>query len=344
MAQRVGVQELERWAAGLLYPEQTSLKGDLVPLAGDASSRRYFRLILEAKSYVLTHAPPPSRENEVFVRRQALLSGAGVRVPVVYGSDSERGLLLQEDLGDCLLLSKLETDTADHLYAAALDLLFRLQSLEAEKLLPPYSADVLNEELQRFPSWFVEGLLGQSLDDEIRDLFDELTERLVNSALEQPRVAVHRDFHSRNLMCLPDGELAVIDFQDAVWGPVTYDLVSLTKDCYRRWPAASVKRWALEYRTRLLNTGFEGLPDESGFLRWMDWMGLQRHLKVLGTFARLALRDEKTAYLDDLPLVVAYCQETLASYPEEPAFTSCLDWFDDQLLPAMRAHEWGRML
>ena len=231
----------------------------------------------------------------------------------------------------------------DH-YRRACDLLSRLARLAPDELdLPAYDRILLEEELGRFSDWFVKGLLGHEPSPDERELMRALFDRLVDSALEQPRVLVHRDFHSRNLMLQPGGELAVIDFQDAVTGPVSYDLVSLLRDCYIQWPAERVRSWALAHRDRLREAGLLQPVDDACFLRWFDWIGLQRHIKVLGTFARLYLRDGKPAYLQDLPLVIEYVREVLNDYAdEEPAFAAFSQWFEQKLLPKIAAaQEWS---
>jgi hypothetical protein len=188
----------------------------------------------------------------------------------------------------------------------------------------------MGEELSRFPEWFCVGLLQMELSAAVRKMLAQLADRLIEQACQQPRVLVHRDYHSRNLLLLPDDSLATIDFQDAVVGPLCYDLVSLLKDCYICWPAQQVRQWALGYRERLLALGRPAGADEQQFLRWFDWIGLQRHLKVLGNFSRLALRDGKNNYLRDIPQVLHYILEVLAQYEE---LESVLSWFEEEITP-----------
>jgi len=263
------------------------------------------------------------------------LSRGGVRVPELVAANLDLGFLVLEDLGDGLLLPRLSTDSVDTYYAAAMELLLQLQQLPTQDFgVPDYNEAVLTEELSRFPQWFCEKLLGLQLDAGDWQLLDRSTALLVESAQAQPQVLVHRDFHSRNLLILKDKSLATIDFQDAIRGPVCYDLVSLLKDCYISWPPARVRSWALAYRARLQSLGHLAAVSEAEFLRWFDWIGLQRHIKVLGNFARLAIRDGKPAYLRDIPQVLRYIVQTMADYPE---FADSHAWFADELQPRFAA-------
>ncbi len=318
-------------------------EGSLTLVAGDASNRRYFRLQLADVSYIVAEAPPATEKNEAFVAVRNILAQAGVTVPNIHAVEYERGYLLLEDLGDCSLLPALSGATVDGHYRHAFALLDKMAVIDSAGLtLGAYDQELLSEELSRFPAWFVEKLLGYSPDDSEQQLIQRFNTALINLALEQPTVLVHRDFHSRNLMLQPSGELAVIDFQDAVIGPVTYDLVSLLRDCYIRWPADRVQQWALAYYEGLRSRGDLTDIDQAHFLRWFDWMGLQRHIKVLGTFARLHLRDHKPGYLDDLPLVIAYVEEVLQKYAaQEPVFGEFYQWFQRRLSPLITAQSWS---
>jgi aminoglycoside/choline kinase family phosphotransferase len=312
-------------------------------VAGDASNRRYFRAGLGARSYILVDAPPATEKNQAFLAVREMLAGAGVKVPALYGADLERGFLVLEDLGDRLLLNELAADSVDDWYGLAMGVLGQVATLNVANLeLPAYDASLLAEELSRFPEWFAEALLGYSLADDERVLLDKVFALLRDSALEQPRVLVHRDFHSRNLMPQADGQLGVIDFQDAVLGPVSYDLVSLLRDCYIHWPEERVRGWALAYRRQLQSQGLLPGVNAARFLRWFDLMGLQRHIKVLGTFARLYLRDDKPSYLADLPLVIQYVLEISARYgAEEPLLAGFHRWFEDGLTPLIADQPWS---
>lgn len=318
----------------------------LTVIAGDASNRRYFRLKLGEQTYVVAEAPPATEKNPEFLAVRQLLADAGVRVPALLAADLERGYLLLEDLGDRLLLPALSDQTVDGYYQQCFSVLHCLALAgKAGPALPAYDEALLSEELSRFPEWFVGKLLGYELDAKDKTAVEALADMLVTNALAQPRVLVHRDFHSRNLMIQPDGELAVIDFQDAVLGPVTYDLVSLLRDCYIRWPQDRVREWALAYRDSLVRQDLLEPIADAEFLRWFDWLGLQRHIKVLGTFARLYLRDGKEAYLDDLPMVIAYVEEVLDVYaPQETAFAHFRDWFARELKPRIVQQDWSTAL
>jgi aminoglycoside/choline kinase family phosphotransferase len=335
--------ELQIWAGEHLPSAAAAGEARLTPLTGDASNRRYFRLQTPVASYVVAEAPPATEKNAAFIAIREQLDRAGIRVPEIFAADLDKGYLLLEDLGDRLLLPTLTADNVDSHYGRALEILLRMaQAAPADPPVPVYDQALLSEELDRFPRWFVDGLLGYHVVPADRECLDKLWQLLLDNALEQPGVLVHRDFHSRNLMLQDDGQLAVIDFQDAVIGPVTYDLVSLLRDCYIRWPGRRVRQWALSHRDALRVAGHIASVSDAVFLRWFDWMGLQRHIKVLGTFARLYLRDGKVTYLRDLPLVVRYVRDVLAVYaPHEPAFAAFADWFDSALIPRIAAQSWS---
>ena len=311
--------DLLPWARELLGARSVPPGASLAVVAGDASNRRYFRLSGAGVSYILAQAPPTTEKNEAFVSVRAMLARAGLRVPRLYGADLDRGYLALEDLGDRLLLRELGADNADACYAQACTDLRLLAAVDVSSLdWPRYDRTLLTEELDRFPQWFAGALLDYAMDSAERLLFRELSDALVGDALEQPRVLVHRDFHSRNLMPQADGSLGVIDFQDAVVGPVTYDLVSLLRDCYIAWPRAQVEDWAYGYQELALQSGILRAEheDPQQFLRWFDLMGVQRHLKAAGIFARLNHRDGKPGYLDDIPRTLGYVVEVSRRYPE----------------------------
>jgi N-acetylmuramate 1-kinase len=343
---RPAPQALLPWALTVLGVSACGSLPALSAVAGDASHRRYFRFAHAGRSYVVVEAPPATEKNEAFVRVGALLAKAGVRVPDLLGVDIDRGFLLLEDLGDRLLLPVLDRDSVDGYYRRAFTVLAKMAAVEPGcPGLGDYDHTVLREELGRFGEWFVQGLLGYTPTAGEQSLLRDFFAQLIDSALEQPRVLVHRDFHSRNLMLPGTDELAVIDFQDAIVGPVTYDLVSLLRDCYIQWPAARVREWALAYRDLLYARGLLEHTRDALFLRWFDWMGLQRHIKVLGTFARLYLRDGKSAYLQDLPRVIHYVLEIADNYAQEtPAFADFSAWFTSRLSPLIAQQHWTAKL
>jgi aminoglycoside/choline kinase family phosphotransferase len=352
MSARPVPKELLPWAADVLACHASGLSVESV--AGDASNRHYYRLSVGAVTYVLAHAPPETEKNEEFAAIAAILATAGVRVPYLFAIDLIRGFMLLEDLGDQALLPLLNAQSVDALYGGAFVLLDGIGSVDTAavdtaavhtggRLLPRYDLALLTEELSRFSQWFVEALLGRDLLEKDRDIIARFNQVLIANALEQPQVLVHRDFHSRNVMVLNNAELVLIDFQDAVVGPVTYDLVSLLRDCYRRWPQAQVSAWALHYKKSVSSCSELTNVDDDQFLRWFDWMGLQRHIKVLGTFARLCLRDGKVAYLEDLPLVIQYVQEIVQKYAADvPVFAEFGLWFARELSPAIDAQPWSK--
>ncbi|WP_346838725.1 phosphotransferase [Microbulbifer sp. SAOS-129_SWC] len=334
-------QALARWAGHAL---QSGGDMALHTLAGDAGFRRYFRAACQPGgnwSSLIAVDSPPSRTNPArFVAVADYLRRHGIHTPLVVAADVEQGFMLLEDLGDCQLLSQLNENSVDGLYGEVLSELLCLQQIPpAGDLFPPYNRELLLTEMRILPEWLAQKLLDYSLgDSEIRMLEDTFA-LLLDSAAEQPQVLVHRDYHSRNLM-LRDGERpGVVDFQDAVWGPVTYDLASLLRDCYVRWPRERVERWALSYAAMAETAGILPAVVPETFLRWFDWMGLQRHIKVLGLFPRLYLRDGKSGYLPDLPLVLRYALEVAGRYDELRPFA---DWLRGALLPLAERQDWYR--
>ena len=311
----------------------------LQSLGSDAGFRRYFRF-QHPSQWLAVDAPPATEDTNQFLAIARLIEQQAVRSPRIAAADTVQGFLLVEDFGDRLLFREANAENANLLYQQALDTLLQLHRCPDDPtLIPRYDRALLRRELEIFSEWFAEKLLGHALNTTEKKLLDEWFTQLEDSALAQPQTFVHRDYHSRNLMLLEDGSLGVIDFQGALWGGVTYDLVSLLRDCYLRWPTQLVTRWALEYRERAIATGIIPAVSEAEFLRWFDWLGLQRHIKVLGIFARLSLRDGKTDYLSDLPLVIRYILEVAGQYPELQAFA---DWFTQTLLPLAQQQSWYR--
>jgi aminoglycoside/choline kinase family phosphotransferase len=363
------------WLSGLLHVPEAAL--NVQQIAGDASPRRYFRVSLCAESlttprYVvgaddpaiteqdsptapseprpvlltegdtlIAASSPASENNEAFLAVQNLLDQAGLTVPSLLASDLDSGFFLMEDFGDVLLSTRLSPATVDHLYAQALGELTSLARLPCGDVdLPVFDAQRIADELSVFPEWFLQKHLGLAQADLPSAIWQELLALFISVFREQSQCVVHRDFHSRNIMCLADGRLGIIDFQDAVLGPVTYDPVSLLKDCYVRWPRDDQLRWLDVYREQLVMQGVEISQDAQAFARQFDLVGLQRHLRVMGVFARLCLRDQKPDYLNDLPLVLDYVREALARYGAEPAVGAFSDWFDRAVMPKVASQHW----
>jgi len=304
------------------------------PLAGDASFRRYFRVITASERVVAMDAPPEREDCGPFIAIGSHWHAQGIRVPAILERDDEQGFLLLEDLGDDLLLGSLSEDTVDHLYTCAIDELIRLQALPASDRypLPHYDQALLQREMALFPDWLLTRQLGMTLDTQEQSLLTCAFNLLEKSALNQPQVTVHRDYHSRNLLVLPgEDRPGVIDFQDAVRGPVTYDLVSLLKDCYVRWPDQQVAGWRDSFYSKAVDAGLLRCDLET-FTQWFELMGMQRHLKAAGIFARLAMRDGKQRYLADIPRVLGYLLDASA---RQPALQGFHGWLKERIEPAV---------
>jgi aminoglycoside/choline kinase family phosphotransferase len=308
----------------------------IAPASVDASFRRYFRVTRGADSYIVMDAPPDKEDSGPFLQVARILGRLDLNVPIILARDMERGFLLLSDLGSRQYLDALSLDgAADELYADALKSLRIMQTADAgiSQALPRYDRSMLLREMELLPEWFLKRHLGLTIEAPERAMLNGLFESLVASAVAQPACFVHRDYHSRNLLVTLDNNPGILDFQDAVWGPVTYDLASLLKDCYIAWPPARVRQWVLEYRESLLEAGFKLDADAAEFIRWFDLMGLQRHIKVLGIFARLFYRDGKSQYLKDLPRVLVYARDTALSYPETAAFAEFIVSHIDPAFP-----------
>lgn len=301
--------------------EQTGQNFDLAPASSDASFRRYFRIELEEGSRIIMDAPPAQEDCRPFIHVAELLRGAGLNAPEVIAQDLEAGFLLLGDLGNTTYLEVLNPESAERLYADALNALIGIQAgvdtTTAE--LPAYDETLLQTELNLFKDWYLEKHCGVTLKAEQQTVWQQTCETLIASALEQPTVCVHRDYHSRNLMKVNDGHNpGILDFQDAVIGPVTYDLVSLLKDCYISWPRAQVEEWVAGFYEQTTHSGIVNADkvSEGQFLKWFDLMGVQRHLKAIGIFARLLHRDNKEGYIQDIPRTLAYVLDVCERSPE----------------------------
>jgi len=297
----------------------------LASASADASFRRYFRVTWPRGQAIVMDAPPDREDSRPFFAIAKAMRAIGLNVPEIMAGDCDRGLALLSDLGSLHYLQALSDETADRLYDEAMTALLRLQTSALGIDLPNYDQALLQTEMALFPDWLLARQLGLELHDAQRDALDKTRERLVASALEQPMVPVHRDYHSRNLMAVAEDGPGIIDFQDAVTGPVTYDLVSLLRDCYVDWPEARVSEWVDRYFDRAREAGLMRGVDRATFTRWFDWMGLQRHLKASGIFARLNLRDGKPGYLGDIPRTLGYLRRVSARYPELTEFYALIN-------------------
>ena len=291
---------------------------DITSASADASFRRYFRVQHGQKSFVIMDAPPDKEDCDPFIKISAAMAGFGLNVPRVLEQDLQQGFLLLSDLGSEQYLQVLNDANADQLYADAIAALVRLQknSLGSEVSLPAYDHRLLMTEMNLFKDWLLPQQLGINLNDELSAALDKTFAWLAQQALAQPQVWVHRDYHSRNLMRTAVDNPGVLDFQDAVLGPLTYDLVSLLKDCYITWPRAKVEAWLADYHRQIQAAGLATDIDQAQLLAWFDCMGVQRHLKAAGIFSRLNIRDGKPGYLADIPRTLAYITEVAEQQPE----------------------------
>jgi hypothetical protein len=327
------LQSLERWLASL--PGQPVLR--VTPASVDASFRRYFRVHRDGGTQIAMDAPPQRENIDSWLQVARLLATTGVNVPQVLAVDAAQGFVLISDLGSLQYLEALTKGTdPEPLYADAIDALLCLQAQGTGEAngLPRYDHGLLRKEMELFPEWFIGRHLGLEPDANDRRAIDGAFEWLCGEALAQPIILVHRDYHSRNLMVCPGRNPGIVDFQDAVRGPISYDLVSLLKDCYIVWPRTRLLGWLDRYRAGAERLGLNAGRNREEFLRWFDCMGLQRHIKVLGIFARLWYRDGKPGFLADLPRVLDY---TLAVTAAEPALEPFDDFLRRLVVPAFTA-------
>lgn len=316
--------QLKQWLSTLSSP--TVRPDSIRPASADASFRRYFRLDgLDGITYIAMDAPPPQEDVIPFIHVAEVFGKAGVSAPKVIAQDIERGFLLLSDLGSVTYLHQLNTDSAHKLYMDAIDSLVLIQVQSQPDVLPEYDRALLLRELMLFPEWYIGKHLGITMTDAQTADLQKIFDIILANNLAQPQVYVHRDYHSRNLMVLDKGNPGILDFQDAVYGPITYDLVSLLRDAYIQWDEELVLDWAIRYWERAKRAGLPVNPDIDAFYRDFEFMGLQRHLKVLGIFARLYHRDGKDGYLNDLPLVMEYTRKTAHRYKELMPLIRLLD-------------------
>ena len=313
-------EQLHHWLATVLAKAPYSL----APASADASFRRYFRIDLNGHTLIVMDAPPEHEDCRPFVHVAEVMANAGLNVPHVLEKDLAQGFLLLSDLGDTTYLGALNAVTASDLYRDASQALIKLQLASREGVFPAYDEALLTREMQLFPDWYVGRHLGHELDEAQQAMLHKTFALLNRNILAQGQVYVHRDYHSRNLMVC-DVNPGVLDFQDAVHGAITYDLVSLLKDAYIAWDEDQVLDWAVRYWQMAKKAHLPVPQDFAEFYRDFEWMGAQRHIKVLGIFARLYHRDGKDGYLKDMPLVMNYLRSVCARYVELMPLLRLLD-------------------
>ena len=324
------IQALQDWATQQLGGEPLTI----APASADASFRRYFRVTAKGRDYIVMDAPPAHEDCRPFIAVAKLFAEAGVNVPQVLAHDLDQGFLLLTDLGDTTYLAALNASAVDpaadtlalarKLYLASNDALIRIQQASRPGVLPEYDRALLTRELMLFPEWYVNRHLGVTLSAEQQATLDTTFERILANNLAQPKVFVHRDWHSRNLM-VTDPNPGILDFQDAVYGPITYDLASIYRDAYIRWDEEFQLDWVIRYWEKAREAGLPVRDDFGDFWRDYEWMGAQRHIKVLGIFARLYHRDGKDGYLKDMPLVMGYLRGVCERYIELKPMLYLLD-------------------
>lgn len=302
------------------------------PASEDASFRSYYRVKSSSKSYILMDAPPAHEDCKPFIKVLNLLYKHQVNVPQIFAQDLSTGFLLLSDFGDELYLSQLNQSTATTLYQDAINTIHQIQTIDAQELIPAYDAKLLNHEMVLFKDWFIGEHLGLELTDNQSQILTKTFNLLLENALEQPQVMVHRDYHSRNLMITQENAPGVIDFQDAVFGPITYDLASLLKDCYISWSdelIESLCHYFIKGSSQLADV------DDNQFMRWFDFMAAQRHLKAIGIFCRLNYRDGKPGYLNDIPRTMNYLLNTASKYPDLAEFSQLLNQINPKIVTAL---------
>jgi len=315
-------KQLTDWLSSI-YPNQTFT---ITSASADASFRRYFRATFaNGDTRIIMDAPPQHEDCKPFLHVGKLFEDAGTHVPHVYAQDLAQGFLLLSDLGNTTYLQALSAGNATQLYGAATDALIKIQLASRKDELPPYDEALLRRELNLFPEWYIAKHLGVTLSAKQQAKLEEVFQRILRNNLAQPQVYVHRDYHSRNLMVTEDNNPGVIDFQDAVYGPITYDLASLFKDAYIKWEEEEIINWLIHYWEKARKAGLPVHDDFGEFYRDYELMGAQRHIKVLGIFARLYHRDGKDGYLKDMPLVFDYLHRACARYIDLKPLLNLLD-------------------
>lgn len=314
------MHKLKHWLSQQLSQEDFNLD----PLQGDASFRRYYRLKIDHKNYIAVDAPPETENSTAFVRLSETFGEMDICVPKVLAHDLARGFLLLTDLGDDVLFQRLNRNTdknnINKYYQKSLRELAKIQQCQIN--LPRFDADFMSNELNLFEEWFLKKHLKLKISPPIQKILKNSFEILLHSAVSQPQCCIHRDYHSRNLMCLSDDQIGILDFQDAMIGPVTYDLVSLIRDCYIEWPAEQVIAWAEDFHTQYLRSF---ITSKSEFMHYFDLMGIQRHLKAIFIFARKFERDNVDGYLKDIPRTLRYVIDVSQYYPELSEFRTFVE-------------------
>lgn len=311
--------------------------GSLRPASSDASFRRYYRLDVvpalrdKLGATLVAMDAPPERENvPAFIHVAGLLFDAGVTVPAIVARDVDNGFLLLSDLGTTTYLQRLDVDNASFMYSDAVDALIKFQMTSQPGVLPEFDRAFVLREMNLFPEWFIGRHLNATLNDIQQAQLDKVFEAITANVLAQQQVFMHRDFHSRNLMFLDQGNPGVLDFQDAVFGPVTYDLASLLRDAYIQWDEEIVLDWVVRYWQSAKGAGLPVNPDIDAFYRDFEYMALQRHLKILGLFCRLNYRDGKNVYMGDLPTVMDYVRKTANRYTGLKPLARLLDTLEEK--------------
>ena len=303
------IDAIKFWLSALYRTNKLTLE----QASNDASFRRYYRVTIDNKTMIVMDAPPKYEDVGPFIKVAQFLAKHGLHVPEIIAEEREKGFLLLTDLGSQTYLDQLNSKSADVLYNSAIEALIKIQLCDRHSItLPEYSGALLQQELNLFSEWFLHRHLSLSVPDTVQNQFDVL----INNALEQPQVIVHRDYHSRNLMCSDTHNPGIIDFQDAVIGPISYDLVSMLRDSYIAWPDDKIEVWVAYYFKLAKDQKLLSNCSLEKFTRWFDLMGLQRHLKVLGIFCRLNYRDKKSNYMHDLPQTLAYVLKICLKYDE----------------------------
>lgn len=325
--------ELHAWAGDSLSRRGLEPSGEWTSIEGEASSRIFFRRPIKStgqpRSVIAMDAPPDRENNAQFVALAQRFRAAGIGVPEILDSDLARGFLLVEDLGDTPFEACYATADRDAALESALVTLVRLQQLPDDASVPPYTTERFMDELELFHTWLLEGWLALDLSAAERAQLDEVTDQLIAIVDAQPRVCIHRDYHSRNLIWRADRTTGVVDFQDALWGPASYDLASLLRDCYVRFDESEIDHWRARY-LELARAGGVLDVDPEVFREWFDLTALQRQLKALGIFARLQLRDGRGSHLQDIPPVLDHAISVASRYP---GLTGFADWLSSRVLP-----------